>query len=317
MSKATIVVTAASIHPDAAAMLDGYRVLFADVRAGEEALVQLCHAEQPVALLVRYGNISERVIAASTELRVIAKHGVGTDNIDKAAAGRLGIPVTAALGSNSQAVAEHTLGLMFACARQTAWLDARMRAGYWDKDSYAGIELAGATLGLIGAGSIGGRVAEVALALGMRVLIHDPFAAPGSIPAKAQLVELDDLISQSDVVSLHCPLTQQTRGLLNAERLGRMKDQTIIINTARAGLFDEDALLKHLRAGRLHAGIDCFQDEPLGADSPWLMVPNAVLTPHIGGTTSTSFRQMGVMAAHAILDHVQREGRDELHEVST
>ena len=306
MSQDTIVVTAAGIHPDAAALLAGFRVVHADVRAGEAALADLCRAEEPAALMVRYGNISEQVIAASGKLKVIAKHGVGTDNIDKAAAARRGIPVTAALGSNSQAVAEQTLGLMFACARRTAWLDARMRAGHWDKDDYAGIELAGATLGLIGAGAIGRRVAQVALALGMQVVVFDPYAKSGSLPDGVRMVELEDLLALSSVVSLHCPLTAETRHLLDARRLALLRDQAIVVNTARAGLFDEAALLAQLHAGRLHAGIDCFQDEPLGPGSPWLTAPNTVLTPHIGGTTTTAFRQMGVMAAESILSHLGR-----------
>lgn len=304
MNPSTVVVTAASIHPDAAAMLAKHRVVYADVRAGEAALEELCRTERPSALMVRYGNISEKVIGASPNLRVIAKHGVGTDNIDKAAAARLGIPVTAALGSNSQAVAEHTLGLMFACARMTCWLDARMRSGHWDKDRYAGIELAGTTLGLIGAGSIGKRVADVALALGMQVLVCDPYAAPNSLPQGVRLVDLETLVAESHVVSLHCPLTADTRQLLNAQRLAKLQDRTIVINTARAGLIDEPSLWQELRAHRLYAGIDCFEDEPLGADSPWLSAPNTVITPHIGGTTTTAFRQMGVMAAESILQHL-------------
>lgn len=305
MTQETVVVTAANIHADAVEMLGNYKIFFADVRAGEDALAALCAKEQPVGIMVRYGNISEKVISASKKLRIIAKHGVGTDNIDKKAAAALGIPVTAALGSNSQAVAEHTLGLMFACARMTSWLDARMRAGHWDKDNYLGIELEGATLGLIGAGSIGKRVAQVALALGMRVLIHDPYATKDSLPAGAELIDRDLLISSSNVVSLHCPLTEQTRNLLDDKRLAKLPDNCIVINTARAGLFDESALLQELRNGRLHAGIDCFQDEPLGEGSPWLTAPNAILTPHIGGTTAMAFRQMGVMAAQSILKHLQ------------
>ncbi len=307
MTQDTIVVTAASIHPDAAALLSRYRVVYADVRAGEEALADLVRAEQPAAIMVRYGTISARVIGASARLRVIAKHGVGTDNIDKAAASALGIPVTAALGSNSQAVAELTLGLMFACARMIPWLDARMRAGHWDKDNYSGIELSGATLGLIGAGSIGRRVADVALALGMKVLVSDPHAAPGSLPAGVTMTDVDTLLAASRVVSLHCPLTPDTRHLLDARRLAMLGDRSIVINTARAGLIDEPALFEALQAGRLFAGIDCFEDEPLGPGSPWLTAPNTVLAPHIGGTTTTAFRQMGVMAAESILEHLARE----------
>lgn len=302
MKPTSIVVTAANIHPDAAALLAQHRVVYADVRAGEDALATLCEQEQPGAIMVRYGDISEKVISASSQLKIIAKHGVGTDNIDKVAAQKLGVPVTAALGSNSQAVAEHTLGLMFACARMTSWLDARMRSNLWDKDNYAGIELANGTLGLIGAGAIGLRVAKVAAALGMKVLVSDPFAKAESLPAGVQLTDLEALLATSDVISLHCPLTSDTRHLLNRDRLSALKNQAIVINTARAGLFDEDAMLEQLHARRLHAGIDCFQDEPLGPTSPWLTAPNTVLTPHIGGTTTRAFRQMGVMAAESILE---------------
>ena len=305
MNKDTVLVTAASIHPDAARLLEPFNVVYADVRAGEDALAQLCREEAPVAIMVRYGNISEKVIAASPRLRVIAKHGVGTDNIDKPAAARLGIAVTAALGSNNQAVAEHALCLMFACARKVAWLDARMKQGHWDKDNYTGLELRGSVLGLIGAGAIGSGVARVAVALGMQVLIHDPYARPDSLPQGTRLVaELDALLGLADVVSLHCPLTDGTRGLLSRHRLSLLKNGAIVVNTARAGLFDEAAMFDELRAGRLIVGIDCFEDEPLKKDSPWLTAPNALLTPHIGGTTATSFRAMGVGAATSILDHL-------------
>lgn len=304
MSQHSVVITAANIHPDAAALLGNYRVIYADVRASEKSLMEMCRAEQPSAILVRYGNISENVIGASSKLRVIAKHGVGTDNIDKSAAARLGIPVTAALGSNSQSVAEITLGLILSCARQLAWLDARMRSGHWDRDHYAGIELSGSTLGLIGAGAIGQRVARMALAMGMEVLVCAPRVAPGSLPSNVQLVDIETLVTRANVVSLHCPLVPETRNLLDASRLARLQDRTIVINTSRAGLIDEPALLKHLHANRLFAGIDCFEEEPLAPDSPWRSAPNAVLTPHIAGSTTTAFRQMGVMAAQSIVHYL-------------
>lgn len=307
MKKDTVIVTAASIHPDAERMLAPFNLIYADVCAGEDALADLCRQEEPVGIMVRYGNISEKVITASPRLRVLAKHGVGTDNIDKGAAARLGIPVTAALGSNNQAVAEHALCLIFACARKVAWLDARMRQGHWDKDNYTGLELRGATLGLIGAGAIGSGVAGVALALGMKVLVHDPYAKPGSLPQGIRMVtELDELLGLADVVSLHCPLTDGTRGLLNRKRLSLLKDGAIIVNTARAGLFDEAAMFDELWAGRLVVGIDCFEDEPLKKDSPWFTAQNALLTPHIGGTTATAFRAMGVGAATSILEHLAK-----------
>jgi D-3-phosphoglycerate dehydrogenase / 2-oxoglutarate reductase len=299
----TIIVTAASLHPDAVALLRDFKLVYADVRADEATLAELCAREQPVAILVRYGRVSEKVIdAAGAGLRVISKHGVGTDNIDKAAAADRGIPVLAALGSNSQAVAEHTIALMLACARRVTWLDSRMRAGHWDKEGYAGLELQGSTLGLIGVGSIGRRVGLVAAALGMQVLVHDPYAKHEDLPQNARQAGVEEVLRNSDIVSLHCPLTADTRALLNRERLGWMQPGAILVNTARAELIDEEALLEALHQNRIFAGIDCFMEEPPRLDEPLLSAPNVVLTPHIGGTTTAAFRAMGVGAAQHILD---------------
>jgi D-3-phosphoglycerate dehydrogenase len=182
-----------------------------------------------------------------------------------------------------------------------------MKQGHWDKDSYTGLELKGSVLGLIGAGAIGSGVAQVAIALGMQVLVYDPYARPDSLPKGTRLMaELDELLRLADVVSLHCPLTDGTRGLLNRHRLALLKDGAIVVNTARAGLFDEAAMFDELRAGRLIVGIDCFEDEPLKKGSPWLAAQNTVLTPHIGGTTATAFRAMGVGAAASILEHLAK-----------
>lgn len=148
------------------------------------------------------------------------------------------------------------------------------------------------------------------VAVGMQVLVSDPHAASGSLPSGVRMVNLEELVAASNVVSLHCPLVPETRNLLNAERLAKLQDRSIVINTARAGVIDEPALLEHLRANRLIAGIDCFQDEPLGPQSPWLTAPNTVISPHIGGTTTTAFKQMGVMAAESILKHITNDVQD-------
>lgn len=307
-STPTIVVTAASLHPDAVAMLAGFHLCHADVRATEAELAALCAQVRPVALLVRYGQISARVIrAAGPTLRVIAKHGVGTDNIDRQAATEAGIPVLAALGSNSQAVAEHTIALMLACARQVPWLDTRMRQGHWDKDEYAGLELEGATLGLVGAGAIGRRVGRIAAAIGMQLLVHDPHAPDELLPAGARRAGLESLLGQSDVVSLHCPLTPDTHHLLDARRLGLLPRGAIVINTARAELIDDTALRAALEAGHLRAGLDCHRHEPVPANEPLLQAPHLVVTPHIGGTTTAAFRAMGVGAARHILDTLRSD----------
>ncbi|MDB5829682.1 MAG: D-3-phosphoglycerate dehydrogenase [Variovorax sp.] len=303
-----ILVTAPTVHPEAIGLLKDYRLIFTDAAVREEALVALCRTEQPVAILARYGHFTEAVLTASTRLKVISRHGVGLDAIDIAAARRHGIAVAAAVGANSQAVAELAIGFMLACARKVPWLDARMRQAMWDKDGYAGVELAGKTLGVIGCGSVGSRVVRIAMAIGMKVVAYDPYVSASILPAGVTPVGLQTLLSECDVVSLHCPLNDETRGMLGPEELALMKAGAILINTARAGLFDEGAMQNALAAGRLSLGLDCFAEEPLSSDSPWLTTPNCVLTPHIGGTTDQGMRGMGVGAARNILIHLHSRG---------
>jgi D-3-phosphoglycerate dehydrogenase len=305
MRNGTILITAPKVHTDATALLRDYRLVFTEASITEEGLVKLCIEEEPVAILARYGLFNERVLAASPKLKVISRHGVGMDAIDRIAAKRLGVAVEAATGSNSQAVAEHAIGMMFACARKLAWLDARMRQGHWDKDGYLGTELSGATLGIVGCGSIGRRVADFGKAMGMTVVVCDPYLSTGDLPAGVTQADLDNVLRRSDVVSLHCPLNNETRGMLTAAKLNLLKSGAIVINSARAGLFDEQAMQSKLHEGRLSLGLDCFINEPLPADSAWLTTPNSVLTPHVGGTTDGGMRGMGVGAARNILKHLQ------------
>ncbi|RZM00298.1 MAG: hydroxyacid dehydrogenase [Variovorax sp.] len=306
MNPDTILISEAKLHPDAVALLRDHRLVYTGATFTQDELVALCERERPVAILARYGKFDRRVLAASPRLRVVSRHGVGLDAIDRAAARDLGIAVRAALGSNSQAVAEHALGLMLACARRIAWLDRRMHEGHWDKPGYLGLELAGATLGVVGCGAIGARVVRFAQAIGMRVVVTDPFVPASGLPAGATATGLDDLLAASDIVSLHCPLDDDTRGLLDARRLGLLRRGAIVVNTARAGLFDEADMQRRLRAGELQLGLDCFADEPLAADSPWLDMPNVVLTPHVGGTTDGGLRGMAVGAARNILEVLAR-----------
>ncbi|VTU21886.1 D-3-phosphoglycerate dehydrogenase [Variovorax sp. PBS-H4] len=306
MTTDTIVVTEAKIHPDAVALLAGYRLVYTGATFGQDELVALCEREQPVAILARYGRIDRRVLSASPRLKVVGRHGIGMDAIDQQAARELGIAAVAAIGSNSQAVAEHTLGLMLACARRIPWLNRRMHDGHWDKADYMGLELSGATLGIVGCGSIGARVMRIALAIGMNVRVCDPYIEPSTLPPGVVLCALEELLPLCDVLSLHCPLDDATRGLLDARRIGLLRQNAIVINTARAGLIDEAAIQARLRAGHLQLGMDCFAVEPMAEDSPWRDAPNAVLTPHIGGTTGGGLRGMAVGAAANIIKHLQR-----------
>jgi len=301
MTQATIIITEEKVHPDAVALLKDYRLCYTGARFTQDDLVALVQREQPVAILSRYGKITEQVLSASQNLKVIGRHGVGMDAIDQVAARRLGIKAIAAVGSNSQAVAELALGLILACARRISWLDQRMQEGHWDKQSYQGFELFGATLGVVGCGSIGGRVVRFAQAIGMRVIVCDPYLTADQLPDGVGKVELEQLLDASDVVSLHCPLDDSTRDMLDARRLGLLRKGAIVVNTARAGIFNEAAMREKLHADELFLGLDCFVDEPINPESPWTDTPNAVLTPHIGGTTNGGLRGMAVGAARNIL----------------
>jgi D-3-phosphoglycerate dehydrogenase len=307
MPQEAIVITEEKIHPDAVALLKDFRLCYTGARFTQDDLVALVRHEQPVAILSRYGKIDEQVQTASKKLRVIGRHGVGMDAIDLEAARRLGIKAIPATGSNSQGVAELALGLILSCARKISWLDKRMHEGHWDKQGYMGLELSGATLGVVGCGSIGGRVVRFAQAIGMKVVVCDPYLEGSELPAGTDKLDLDGMLAVSDVVSLHCPLDASTRGLLDARRLGLLRRGAIVVNTARAGMFDEHAMRERLIAGELVLGLDCFMDEPIDARSPWASTPNAVLTPHIGGSTDGGLRGMAVGAAMNILSVLRPE----------
>ncbi|UVH56755.1 3-phosphoglycerate dehydrogenase [Variovorax paradoxus] len=301
-----ILVTGADLAPQALDLLEGYEVIYAGKTPTEDDLVALCRAHDPVAIIVRYGKVGAAVMNAASSLKVISKHGSGTDTIDKAAAQARGIEVVAAVGANAAAVAEQALALLLACAKSVVALDARMHAGHWDKATHKSLELGGRTIGLIGLGAIGLRFARMADALGMRVLGFDPYAK--NLPAYVQAVDLATIWAESDAISLHCPLTDDNRGLLNAETLARCKRGVIVINTARGGLIEEAALLAAVRSGQVAmAGLDSFAVEPMAPGHPFQGEKNFVLSPHIGGVTSDAYVNMGVGAAKNLLQVITRQ----------
>ncbi|OWQ47812.1 3-phosphoglycerate dehydrogenase [Roseateles noduli] len=296
-----ILVTGADLAPKAAALLADYELVFAGKTPSQDDIVALCGAHDPVAVIVRYSGVNAAAMAAATSLKVVSKHGSGTDTIDKAAAAQRGIQVRAAVGANAAAVAEHALALMLACAKSVVSLDARMRNGHWDKSTHKSVELEGRTVGLIGLGAIGLRFAKVADAMGMRVIGFDPFAK--SLPPFVQSVDLDEIWRDADVVSLHCPLTAENARLVNAGTLAACKRGVILVNTARGGLIDEAALLAAVQSGQvLAAGLDSFAVEPMTADHPFLAEPRILLSPHIGGVTADAYVKMGVGAARNVLE---------------
>nr|MBV0879971.1 hydroxyacid dehydrogenase [Noviherbaspirillum sp. L7-7A] len=294
--KPTILVTGADLAAPALQLLRDYEIVFAGKTPSEEDIVALCRQHDPVAIIVRYSKVGERAMAAAPSLRVISKHGSGTDTIDKVAARARGIEVVAAAGANAAAVAEQALALMLACAKSVTTLNARMHAGHWDKSTHKSLELEGRTVGLIGLGAIGQRFAKMADAVGMRVIGFDPYAK--AVPDFVRLADLETIWRESDVISLHCPLTDDNRNLINAGTLAACKPGVIIINTARGGLIDEAALLDALKSGQVaSAGLDSFQVEPMVAGHPFLGTDNLVLSPHIGGVTGDAYVKMGVGAA--------------------
>lgn len=305
--KPVILVTAADLAPQALALLKGFEVVYAGKAPDEDSLVALCQQHQPVAIIVRYGRIPARVMDASKALRVISKHGSGTDTIDKEAAKARGIAVCAAVGANADAVAEHAWALILACAKSVIALDARMRAGHWDKATHKSMELHGKTLGVVGLGQIGRRVATIGVAMGMQVIAHDPFAKEA--PAGVALVSVDDLFARSNVLSLNCPLTEDNHHLVNRKTLALMPRGSILVNTGRGGLVDDEAVREALASGHLRAaGLDAFVPEPLTGEHAWRNVPNTVLSPHIGGVSEDAYVNMGLGAARNVLAVVSDTG---------
>lgn len=309
--RAAILVTGADLATEAQAFLVDFELVYAGRTPTEDDLVALCKEHQPIAIIVRYGRITPCVIDACRNLRVISKHGSGIDTIDVQAASARGVAVKAAAGANAAAVAEHTWALILACAKSLPELNTRVHQGHWDKATHKSLELYGKTLGLIGIGTIGSRVAGVGIAMGMRVIAYDPFAQEA--PPGVTLCTLKDALSNSDIVSLHCPLTAENRNLINREALALMRKGAILVNTARGGLIDEAALMEALGSGHLRAaGLDTFASEPPPADLPMRSVPGVIMTPHVGGVTGDAYRNMGVAAAKnilSVLDEIKEKAK--------
>jgi D-3-phosphoglycerate dehydrogenase len=301
MSRPAILVTAADLAPQALELLKDFDVKFLGKTPSEEDVFNASAQHQPVAIIVRYSTISKRVMAASKALRVVSKHGAGTDTIDKQAAAELGVEVRAAAGANADAVAEHSWALILGAAKSLVKLDGRMRAGHWDKATHKSFELRGKTLGVVGLGAIGRRVAEIGVAFGMSVIAFDPFAKQS--PAGVRLASLADVLSQSHVVSLNCPLTDDNRHLINRTTIASMRDGAILVNTGRGGLIDDAALIEALGTGKLRAaGLDAFTPEPLVGDHQYKAVANTILSPHVGGVSEDAYVNMGTAAARNVLE---------------
>src|SRR5438128_210243 len=256
------------------------------------------------ALIVRSETkVTSEVLNAGKKLRVVGRAGVGVDNVDVETATRRGVLVLNAPGGNTVSTAEHAFSLLLCVARKIPQADANLRAKKWSRKDFQGVELYNKTLGVIGMGRIGSELSRRAIAFGMRVTAYDPYlSAARARSLQVELVEeLDDLLTSADFISLHTPLTAETRHILDEARLQKTKRGVRIINCARGGLVDEAALLKALQEAHVAgAALDVFEVEPLPVDSPLRSAPNLVLTPHLGASTAEAQESVGIEIAQSI-----------------
>jgi D-3-phosphoglycerate dehydrogenase / 2-oxoglutarate reductase len=274
------------------------------VRPGLSEAELIAEVGAYAAIVVRSATqITASVIEAASSCKVIARAGVGIDNIDVPAATRRGILVVNSPAGNILAAAEHAVALMLSAARAIPQASASTKAGGWDRKTFVGRQIQGKTLGLVGLGHVGGEVARRALAMGMRVVAFDPYVTPERAEAVgAELVPFDYLLSQSDFVSLHTVATDETQGLIGERELGLMKPDAILVNTARGSLVDEAALIAALKAGEIEAAaLDVFVEEPTG-NSELLALPNVIATPHVGAMTHEAQLNVALDAARQVVD---------------
>ena len=273
--------------------------------------------EELIAIIGEYDGLAIRsstkvtkaILDAATNLKVIGRAGIGVDNVDIPAASSKGVVVMNTPFGNSITTAEHAIALMFALARQLPEANAQTQAGLWPKNGFMGIEVTGKTLGLIGAGNIGSIVAARALGLRMKVVAFDPFLTPErAIEQGIEKVDLDGLLARADFITLHTPLTDQTRNILSRDNLAKTKKGVRIINCARGGLIDEAALKDALDSGQVGgAALDVFETEP-AKDSPLFGTPNFICTPHLGASTNEAQVNVALQVAEQMADYLVNGG---------
>jgi D-3-phosphoglycerate dehydrogenase len=298
-----LVVLAGPIHPDGQALLETQARVVVCPDETEAGLVAAAADAEGILFRIR-PDCSASLMSACKKLKVVGRHGVGLDTVDIPAATRLGVAVVHAPGSNSQAVAEHALMLMLTCMKRTRLVDRTTRAGDWTAPRIGNRELAGKTLGIVGVGNIGRRVAKFAGAIGMRVLAYDKYLPADELRRRgAEPVEsLDALLPQVDVLTCHTPLTPETRAMINARTLGLLKRGAVFINTSRGPVQDEHALFEALTTGQLGAaGLDVWEQEPTPVDNPILNLDNVVCSSHVAGVTQEANRQMAVQVSGEML----------------
>lgn len=305
------VVLLRSLHPDAEAALKaepGFTVETVHDTSRENLVRAM---ERGEAIIVRATPINADFLSFSPRLSIVARHGVGYDQVDVPELSRRGIPLTVTADANALSVAEHAMMLMLTIARQVQMFDANTRAFKWSSvEAPTTWDLAGMTLLVVGFGRIGGRVARLAAAFGMDVLVHDPNIPMNTVKGAGfrYAKTLAEGLAQADWVTMHCPSNAANRGMVNAEFLAGMKPGARLVNTARGTLVQEAALAAALRSGHIAAaGLDVFWEEPLAKDNPLLSAPNVVMTPHTAAGTVQGMRRMGLSAVASIIGHFRGE----------
>src|ERR1700719_1516203 len=298
------VLVADSISPKGVELLESGGQLLVEVKTGLKEDGLLAIAAQYSAIVVRsQTKIRAKVIDAAKQLKAVGRAGVGVDNVDVEAAPRRGVIVMNTPGGNTVSTAEHAFSLLVSIARNIPQAHASVKAGKWDRKSFEGVELHGKTIGIFGMGRIGTEIARRVIAFGMRPVAYDPYLS--SSRARSLQVELfedlDEVLAQSDFVTMHMPLTTETRHLINADRIAKMKRGARIVNCARGGLIDEQALFEALQSGQIAAAaLDVYETEPPPADFALRALPNVVFTPHLGASTAEAQESVGIEIAEAI-----------------
>jgi D-3-phosphoglycerate dehydrogenase len=298
-----LIVLGGAIHPEGQALLEKEARVILTMEEDEAAFAKVA-ADADGILLRSKPRCSQSLMAALPKLKVVGRHGVGLDIVDIPAATRLGVAVVHAPGSNSQAVAEHALMLMLVCVKRTLLIDKATRAGDWAARGGGNTELHGKTLGIVGIGNIGRRVAKFAGAIGMKVLAYDKYVPADEIRARGAepVASLEALLPQVDVLTCHTPLTDETRAMIDDRSLALMKKGAIYINTSRGPVQQERALFEALTRGHLSAaGIDVFEEEPTSMDNPLFNLPNVVVSSHVAGVTQEARRTTSRQVASEML----------------
>jgi D-3-phosphoglycerate dehydrogenase / 2-oxoglutarate reductase len=294
-----------SLSPKGIEVLRANPALSVDVKTGLKP-EQLAEIIEPYhALVVRSATkVTREVIERAHSLKVIGRAGVGVDNVDLEAATRRGIVVMNSPSGNSVTTAEHTISMLMALARHIPAADASTKCGKWERDKFIGIEVCGKTLGIVGLGNIGRIVADRAAGLKMKVIGYDPILTPAAgAKLGIELVSLYELYERADFITVHTPLTEETRGLIGDGAIARMTRGVRIINCARGGIVDEAALVRAVRSGKVAgAALDVFVEEPPPPDHPLLKLPQVITTPHVGAATGEAQVQVAIDIAQQVTD---------------